>query len=285
MELSFIILNYKSRDYLETCIASVFEKITNKIKFEIIIVNNDEEKIKIENLYRNSKNIKILEINKNIGFAKANNRGVKISTGKYICFINPDASIISDNIQDIIDEFENDLSVGIIGPKILKEGVVQKWSVGSDLNVAEILKGKVGFAKSGELWNSLAKIKVDWVSGVSMFIKKEDFIKVGGFDENFFLYYEDLDLCKRIKKLNKKVIYFPLFKVKHLEGKSSGKKYEQKLQYFKAQDYYYKKWFGLESRYILKSIRVFYLLKYKILKASDIFFSRKSKKYPKNNNS
>ncbi|HBI17370.1 MAG: Glycosyl transferase, family 2 [Candidatus Moranbacteria bacterium GW2011_GWF2_34_56] len=284
MEVSFIVLNYKSREYLETCIVSIFKKVIN-FEFEIIVVNNDEKKIKLENSYRNMENIRMLEINKNIGFAKANNRGAKISTGKYICFINPDASIVSDNIQDIINEFESDVSVGVIGPKILKEGEIQRWSVGADLSVAEILKGKAGLARSNKFWNSLKKIKVDWVSGVSMFIKREDFMKVGGFDENFFLYYEDVDLCKRIKKLNKKVIYFPSFEVNHLEGKSSNKKYEQKLQYFKAQDYYYKKWFGWGSCYLLKSIRFFYLLRYRILKVSDIFFSGKSKKYPKNNNS
>ncbi len=261
MKISFITVNYKSEKYLEACIASIFKNVIG-IEFEIIIVNNDEKKIR--NSYGDRGTIKILEINKNIGFAKANNIGAKMSKGKYLCFINPDANIISSNIQDIIGEFERDLTIGIIGPKILKKNEVQKWSVGKDLNIFEIFRSKLGFAKSREVWNSSKKIKVDWVSGVNMFVMRDDFFKVDGFDENFFLYYEDMDLCKRVRFLDKKIMYFPFFKVDHQEGSSSDKKYDQKLQYFKSQDYYYKKWFSSRDYYLLKFLRFFYLNKYKI---------------------
>ena len=266
MKLSFIIVNYRSKKYLEKCIVSLFEKITG-LDFEIIVVNNDKDKLGVLSvresfLYK----ITVVEINKNVGFAKANNVGVSKSGGDYICFINPDTEVISENVEALINEFNFDKNIGVIGPKILKEKIVQPWSVGADMDIWEILKGKLGFPKSKDFWCSNEKTEVGWVSGASLFIKKELFLAVGGFDEKFFLYYEDVDLCKRIKTMDKKIIYYPFFLVKHLEGKSSKKRYRQKIEYFKSQDYYYKKWFNQKIYWVMKFFRFFYLLRYKIIR-------------------
>ncbi|EKE21978.1 MAG: glycosyl transferase, group 2 family protein [uncultured bacterium] len=267
MKLSFIILNYKSERYLEQCLISIMEKVTG-LDFEIIIANNDENKLdsfSLKNLKNGyQKKIKIIEINKNIGFARGNNLAAKEALGKFMCFLNPDTRIISGDILRLLNEFEKDKNIGVIGPKILKGGNIQPWSVGVDMDIIEILRSKLGWAKSKQLWSSNRKIEVDWVSGASIFIRRDVFLEAGGFDENFFLYYEDVDLCKRIKRLKKEIIYFPKFEIDHLEGKSSTKRYEQKTVYFKSQDYYFKKWFSLPAYYFLKFLRVFYLWKYRI---------------------
>ncbi|MDX9913466.1 MAG: glycosyltransferase family 2 protein [Candidatus Moranbacteria bacterium] len=277
MKLSFIIVNYRSRQYLKNCIASIFKKVT-QIDFEIIVVNNDEEKIKrIEGVSENcleifeskkidkpNKKINIIEVNKNVGFSKANNIGASRGQGEYFCFLNPDTKIISKNIENLIMKFNGDSSIGAIGPKILKNGIIQPWSVGVDMTWNEILRGKVGIAKSEKIWQSNKEQEVDWVSGASLFVKKDVFFGVNGFDENFFLYYEDVDLCKRIRNIGKKIIYCPLFEIEHLEGKSSNKKYEQKVEYFKSQEYYYSKWFSRAVCYFSKIFRFLYLLGYKI---------------------
>lgn len=262
MQLSFIILNYKSEKYLKKCLISIIEK-TKKISYEIIIVNNDEKKLddlkrKFGNFLEFSGKIKIIEINKNVGFSRANNIGAGESSGEYICFINPDAEIVSENIREILKEFEIDKELGIIGPRVFKDNETQPWSVGVDVTIGEILRGKMGIARSKNLWNSSQKIEADWVSGVCMFVRQSVFKEMNGFDENFFLYYEDVDLCKRVKNSKRKIIYFPLFEIMHLEGKSSVNKYVQKLQYFKSQDYYYKKWFGPFGLFALKLCRSFY---------------------------
>lgn len=264
MKISFIIVNYCSIRYLEKCFVSIIEK-TKDFDSEIIVVNNDKEKIELSLgglVYSNK--VTIVEINQNIGFARASNIGVNKSEGDILCFINPDARIISENVGSLINEFVADKTVGIIGPKIVKDGKIQSWSAGVDMDIFEIIKSKFGFPRSKNFWLSRKKISVDWVSGVSLFVERKAFLKVGGFDENFFLYYEDVDLCKRIKKINKEILYFPLFEVLHLEGKSSKSKYKQKLEYFKSQDYFYKKWFSPTAYYLLKFLRFFYLLRYRI---------------------
>lgn len=287
MEVSFIVVNYKSFEYLNNCLKAILEKVKD-IDFEIIIVNNDKIKIKnfdcikedcleriefstdIGDIKKNNlnKKLKIIEVNKNIGFGKANNLGVLFSIGKYICFINPDTEIYSNNIKDVIFEFENNSDIGIVGPKIIQNNesknkeTAQDWSVGVDLNIGEILRSKIGLSKSKKFWKSEKRIEVDWVTGASMFIKKRIFLQVSGFDEKIFLYYEDLDLCKKVKEMKKKVIYYPDFKVLHLGGKSTDGKSSQKIEYFKSQDYYYKKWFSKKSYFLLKFLRFFYNWRY-----------------------
>lgn len=275
MQLSFIVLNYKSEEYLKKCLISIMKKAI-ELEYEIIVVNNDEKKLNALEIYfwdypEFFQKIQIIEINENVGFSRANNIGARKSVGEYLCFINPDTEIISQDIKKILDEFRINQRVGIIGPKILKNSVVQPWSVGAEMNIREILRSKMGYAKSKALWSSPKKIKVDWVSGACMFVRKNIFDKIGGFDENFFLYYEDVDLCRRIRLENREVIYFPFFEIIHLEGKSSSKKYSQKLEYFKSQDYYYKKWFSMFSLIILKFFRAFYLLGYKIKHSRYLF--------------
>lgn len=286
MQISFIIVNYKSLEYLNNCLKSILDKARD-VSFEIIIVNNDEEKLSgFENEV-----IKTIEINTNIGFGKAHNIGVSKSKGELVCLINPDTEMVSGNLDEIIEKFNNNPDIGIVGPKIIqkdsiargnKKSNIQEWSTGVDLDIYELLRSKFGISKSKKIWQSDKELEVDWVTGAYMFIRKESFLKVGGFDEIFFLYYEDLDLCKRIKKIGKKNIYMPSFQVEHLGGKSSNSLFKQKLEYFKSQEYYYKKWFSFPAQFLLKFFTFFYLMRYKRLNVVKIFFSRKTKNSPEN---
>lgn len=277
MKLSFIIVNYRSREYLKQCIASIIEKVL-QVDFEIIIVNNDKKRIKeiggissdyleifeSKEINKSNKKINIIEVNENVGFSRANNIGSSRGQGEYYCFLNPDTKIISKNIKSLITKFDRDYAIGAIGPRILKNGNIQPWSAGVDMTWREIFRGKIGMAKSEKIWRSNEEQEVGWVSGASLFMRKDVFFEVGGFDENFFLYYEDVDLCKRIKNIGKKIIYYPLFEIDHLEGKSSNKKYKQKVEYFKSQEYYYGKWFSWMVCCFSKIFRFLYLLGYKI---------------------
>lgn len=280
MKISFLIVNYKSLKYLEKCIYSIYKNINN-LQMEIIVVNNDKKEIdflknikikktELKNIYSRDRGddqvgVVVIEINKNIGFGKANNIGALKAQGEILCIINPDTQIISMDISILLDLLDEDKKIGIVGPKIIeKNGEVQKWSAGVDLTIFEIILGKLGFSRSKKIYQSKKIKKADWVTGACLFIKKDLFLKVGGFDENFFLYYEDLDLCKRVLRNKKKIIYFPNFTVRHLGGKSSDNINKQKKEYFKSQDYYYKKWFNPVSYLILKLFRFFYKKRYKI---------------------
>jgi GT2 family glycosyltransferase len=247
-QISFIIVNHKSDQFLEKCLKSIRNKFSDSKK-EIIVVNNSDYSSGF------SDNLKIIR-SSNFGFGSACNLGAKESLGDILCFLNPDTGIISNDFPKIISEFENNPKLGIIGPGLVDEnGSVQDWSAGKEISLLDIIGNNLGFQRSRKIWTSEKKVECAWVSGACLFIRKELFEKLNGFDEKFFLYFEDIDLCKRALNSDYQVLYYPEFAIKHLGGKSFGSKKEQKKHYYSSQDYYFQKHFGKIRYFLLKIIR------------------------------
>ncbi|KKR21825.1 MAG: hypothetical protein UT50_C0003G0006 [Candidatus Moranbacteria bacterium GW2011_GWA2_39_41] len=251
-KLSIIIVNYHSEKYLDKCLSSIYGVWGQDL--EIIIVNNDIAE-SLQNIIEKFPAVKIIQQKENVGFGRAHNAGAQITKGKYLLFLNPDTIIVND-ATDILNKFEQDNSVGIIGAKLVNsEGKNQSWSVGYEATLWNILKNKLGFPESRRIWESAQTQEVEWTSGGSMFIRKEIFAEVGGFDEKFFLYFEDMDLCKRVCKIGKKVLYFPSVRIEHIEGGSVENKNKQKKDYYASQDYYFSKHFGLIQSVLIRLLR------------------------------
>ncbi|GBE16976.1 N-acetylglucosaminyl-diphospho-decaprenol L-rhamnosyltransferase [bacterium BMS3Abin15] len=278
--LSIIIVNYKSERYIEKCIVSIREKIKD-LSFEIIVVNNDESDIEFDN-------VKIINSGENVGFGRANNLGAKEARGKYLLFLNPDTLLLTENIKKVVEEFENNEKIGMVGPRLLTiKNETQRWCAGAESSLLNLIRNNFGATKSKKIWESKEKTRADWVSGAAMFIKKELFYRLSGFDEKFFMYFEDEDLCKRVRSTGYKIIYFPEVEIKHLGGKSfenktlkdsnltcktksseaflsvkalasaeakEGKK-AQKNYFYASQDYYFQKHFGKLTSWIVKFLR------------------------------
>ena len=251
MEISIIILNYKSEHHLENCIASLQKNLFG-ISHEIIIINNDSASIKV---LAPTENLHIINNKKNDGFAKACNKGAAIAHGKILLFLNPDTKLLSGNVMDLIMAF-HDPSVGVVSPQLITTwGEVQEWSVGYELTLAEILRNNLGFVRSKKLWKKDVATQPDWTSGAALAITKDLFEEIEGFDEKFFMYFEDVDLCKRVREKSLKIITLPTIKVLHLCGQSSSSATQQKNYYYASQDYYFKKHFGRFHLFFLKLFR------------------------------
>lgn len=258
-KISIIIVNYKSKDQLRTCIASIFNKLTNK-NFEIVIINNDKEEDLLETVAEFS-GIRLINLEKNVGFGKAVNAGAKIAQGEWLMFLNPDTQLVT-NQSKMLSFFEATEEAGIISPKLIeKSGETQKWSAGADPSLLGLVGNNIGLSKSKKRWTSRKTSEVDWVSGAAMVVKKTLFNKIGGFDENIFMYYEDIDLCKRAREAGKKIFYFPYDKVIHLRGKSIENKEKQKADYYKSQDYYFQKYFGERHSKCVRLLRNIFIKK------------------------
>lgn len=240
-KLSIIIVNYRSEQLLEKCLTSVFKKIKS-ISFEVIIVNNDKKE-KLEIISRKYPEVKILTSPINNGFGAGNNLGAKEAQGEIILFLNPDTEIMSDNIEEVLDQFSKMLNLGVLsGCLISVNGKIEKWSAGQEISLYNLILNNIGFSKSKKNCQSQVPSLAEWVSGTALFIKRETFLKLKGFDEGFFMYFEDMDLCKRVRNIGQKVVYYPQFRVQHKNGESYSKnKKQQKKDYYKAQEYYFKK--------------------------------------------
>ena len=240
-DLSIIIVNYQSQCYLERNLASIYSRVKPQLNCEIIIVNNDAVET-LEIIKKELSDIKIVDRKKNVGFGTACNLGATVAKGRFLFFLNPDCEIISQNIPDALNKFKERKDIGIVGSQLIKnDGKIQKWSVGAEISLWNLVKNNAGFSKSQHVWEKQKNIEVDWVSGTAMIIEKKLFEKTGGFDENFFMYFEDMDLCRKIRNFGKKVVYFPEFKVKHFEGGSYKESAFQKRNYYDSQEYFFKK--------------------------------------------
>lgn len=251
-KLSVIIVNYASKHYLAACVSSIYDKI-GRDNLEIIIVNNDyRENLDFLGQYQN---LIVVNLANNIGFGAANNIGVKKATGNYILFLNPDIIIEMADIDAVLGKIEQDRQIGIMGVKVLDmDKNIQKWSIGQeDINLKSLIKENLPIFKNKQL--AINNADLSWVSGAAFIMSKQLFLQTGGFDEKFFLYYEDVDLCRRIKKQGKKIKVSSEMIVTHFGGGSHNDKNKQKADYFLSQDYYFKKHFGLSALMMVRLLR------------------------------
>ncbi len=250
MDFSIIIINYNTKELLRNCLNSIF--INLKGEFEVIVVDNNSSDESVSMIKKEFKNkVLLIENKKNKGFGSANNQAVHLAVGKFLFFLNSDTIINNNILKNIYSKMKNN-NIGILAPcLLLKNGEKQKYAYG----------------KFPNLFNSvLEKIKkdtnhhnIDWVSGAAFIIRKDVFNKIEGFDENYFMYFEDIDLCKKVKNLNYKIIVNNETSLIHLGGKSISKGVDRKKLYYKSQDYFYNKHYGILSFQLLRLLRKIYL--------------------------
>lgn len=234
IQLSVIIVNYNVRYFLEQCLCSVQKAITG-IQAEVIVVDNNSSDHSIEQLAPSFPWVRFIANSENTGFARGCNSGLKLATGKYILFLNPDTIVPEDCFQKCIDFLAAHTDAGALGIKMLDgSGRFLKESKRSFPSPLTSLYKLFGLAKlfpkskifSRYHLGHLDENKnndVDVLAGAFMMIKKEVLDKVGSFDEIFFMYGEDVDLSYRIQKAGYKNYYFADSSIIHFKGESTRK--------------------------------------------------------------
>lgn len=235
--LSVIIINYNLEEEISDCLNSliktfsVIEKFSDS--FEIIVLDNNSPNKKLPELERRfeTNNIQFLYSDINLGFGKGCNLAASKANGRYLLFLNPDTIVTEDIFTSILDTFENDNTIGIIGPKQQTRKPFFDFSAGYSPNLFfEIFNlGGLGVFLEGLFIYALTKLSsqdyfnVNWILGAAIFIKKELFERVNGFDRDFFMFFEEVDLCKRVNAEGYRIIYYHTKKIHHI-GSVSGKR-------------------------------------------------------------
>ena len=237
--LSFIILTYNTEKFIEQCLTSIF-KYAEGINFEIVVKDNnsgDKTVEIIEKFIKNNKNIKLIKSKTNSGFAGGNNDAVKHSKGDLLFFLNADAVLSKYDHKKTVELFNSDQTISIIQPKLRKM---------TDPNVVESTGHFIDILGNTFIENENAANKkfptkqIFAATGAAFIMKGEVFKKLGGFDEEFFLFYEETDLCWRNNLLGYKVYYFDDLEVFHFGGGSvnKGKQREKAVRNYKIAHYY-----------------------------------------------
>lgn len=258
--VSIIIVNYQQWDFLNQCIASIYNTI-HSISFEVIVVDNSPLDLSFEQFRLNYPDVRLIN-NSNKGFSQASNIGAAKAKGEYLLFLNPDTIIKNDFLGSLVKTFA-DKKFGAVGCKLYFPDGLFQLSFWKEVNFYNEIKNKSSekkFEKRNlnfihKLESKYSKIKeVDWVSGACMLIRKEVFDNIQGFDERYFLYYEDADICKRLRKLNFPIYFYPYSKIIHYKGKIVNDKFYSELYFFmkKSQLIYYKLHNSLLNRLLLR---------------------------------
>lgn len=302
MLLSVIILNYNVRYFLEQCVLSV-QKALEGIEGEIIVVDNNSSDDSCAMMKQRFPNVKLIENRENSGFPKGNNLGVAEAKGEYICILNPDTVVAEDTFSKVIARHKEISSeLGIIGCKLIdgtgnflpecKRGVPTPWVAFTKIF------GFYKFFPKASLFNQYYAQylsenetgKVDILVGAFMVMKRDLYLEVGGFDENCFMYSDDIDLSYMVLKKGKSNYYFHETSVIHYKGESTvrDEKYVQRFR--EAMQFFYKKHFGgsfLFDVFMQIGALVFSIVKKRqqkntIRKTDKIIFFSKEDKYSMN---
>lgn len=243
IKLSIIIVNFNVKAFLQNCLLSV-RKSLEDIPSEIIVVDNASDDGSVEIIKKNFPDVKLIELSENLGFSKANNIGLKIAKGEYICLLNPDTIVEEDTFNTMIRFMESHPEAGMAGCKILNpDGTFQlacrrsfptPWVAFTKIFGLSALfpKSKLFARYNITYLDENQTYEVDAISGSFMFLRREVYEKVGGLDESFFMYGEDLDWCFRIKEAGFKIYYVHSTKIIHFKGESTKRSNIDEVKHF-----------------------------------------------------
>ena len=198
----------------------------------------------------------------NLGFAKANNSGAKSAKGDVLFFLNSDTLLTQDILPAIEKCFNQEKSLGALSPKLMSSENIQfNDAYGKFPSLSSLVSTNLSGKKYFQLDENIELSEVDWISGAALVMRSDVFEKIGGWDGNFFLYFEDTDLCWRIKDAGYKIAVINSISLIHLCGKSISSDKIRRRHYFKAQDYFFKKHYGIFISILMRMIRCPYKLK------------------------
>ena len=244
--LSIIILSYNTKILTKKCIESLVKQYKGQLasgEFEIILVDNASTDGTIEAIQSASwrTKLKIIYNQENVGFSRGNNIGAKVAKGKYVLFLNSDTELQNNGLLGMTAYLDDHEKIGVLGGKLCNADGSSQPSAGKFYTLPNVFFMLFGAERLGLLRVSPNSIrKVDWVSGASFMIRKNLFERLKGFDEYFFMYIEDMELCFRVKKLTYDVYFYPEVKIVHKEL-GSGNRAFAILQIYKGLLHFYKK--------------------------------------------
>lgn len=233
--LSVIVVNYFSETDLGRCLDSL-SRFDPDLCYELIVVDNGSTGGELDDVLRPfvpSVEVKVIASDQNVGFARACNRGLGVARGEYILFLNPDVLFIENSVSRMIDFLDRNAGAGAVGcSQVLTSGRLHIGRAGYHPGLVTAFNHSFFLSRFlPGIFRGIYLIRdktddpleVDWVSGGFLLARQEVVRQVGGFDESFFLYSEDMEWCFRIKKKGWNIYYLPYTRIVHERKESSSR--------------------------------------------------------------
>ncbi len=234
MDVSIVVVSFKVKDLLQKCLSSIYRE-TQNLEFEVFVVDNNSQDGSVEMVQSNFPRLQLIVNKTNIGFAKACNQAIKKSKGEYILLLNPDTEITDNAICKTWEFMRQKKDAGIAGCKIQNEDGTLQTSV---RRFPDLLSHIIILLKLHNFFPNFESIKkyymsgwpynetkvVDQVMGAFYMIRREVLKKIGLLDEHFYIWYEEVDLCKRTLKAGWKTYFYANAQIIHQKGQSFSKR-------------------------------------------------------------
>jgi N-acetylglucosaminyl-diphospho-decaprenol L-rhamnosyltransferase len=238
--LSIVIVSFNARADLEACLTSL-RAAPPAIAHDIVVVDNASEDGSVE-AARAMPGVTVIPLERNVGFAAANNVGIRATLGELILLLNSDTIVPPGAIDALVAQLQRDPSIGVAGPRLIDGEGRPELSFGRTITPGmewqrKILQRKIE-RDAGDtrhwLRNETSREHfVDWVSGACLLVRRRDAEAAGLLDERFFLYTEDVDFCDSIRKLGQRVLFTPVATITHLRGRSRASRPEASRQAYR----------------------------------------------------
>lgn len=205
VDISIVIVAFNNHDLLEDCLKSLYTNVPSVLTREIIVVDNNSSDNTVQMLQKQFPGVKIIANTENVGFARANNQALRIAGGRYFLLLNSD-TLVLEGLEKIIEFMDTHPEIGAVAPTMLEsDGLTVQPQCGG----------------SKRVWQSTVPTAVKSITGAAFLIRRDAYHNVGGLDEHFFFYNEDIDWCKRIRQHGWLIYYYPQAKVIHHGGSST----------------------------------------------------------------
>ncbi len=257
IDLSIIIVSWNTRELLLRCVKSVVES-DPEISREMIVVDNGSWDGSIHEVEKAFPFVHLVGNEKNLGFAKAVNQGLRKASGRYILLLNPDTEVKNGAIHELLSFMESHSRTGVAGAQLLnsdgsKQNSIANFpSLATELFNKRLLRWLFPRRFPGKERKYSEPVEVDSVVGACMMVNREALDQVGVLDEDYFLFLEETDWCYRMKKAGWKIYHVPRAEVYHSQGKSAETvKKRAKIEYYRSRYHYFRKNKGPFERFIL----------------------------------
>src|SRR5262245_25880158 len=229
--IAIVIVSFNVREELDACLAS-FVGHTSPFPAVVVVVDNGSSDGTPAMLRQKWPAVRLIESGENLGFARANNRGIRATTSEFVLLLNPDTLVPPGSIQSLVRGLAAQPDAAAAGPRIKDEHGFPElsfgWTIGPLGELRQKLMGTLygwrvrRVVRTVDAWSRCAGER-EWVSGAALLVRRADLEAVGLLDERFFMYTEDVDLCVALRARGRKIVFVPQSEIVHLRGRSAGR--------------------------------------------------------------